>query len=145
MCRPRNCQYRGPGALKEEKVGCEPLPTIAKAEKVGKPRGGTVGAGTRGGTKRSYAEQLAYDFDDDGRISGALAAALLAYKDQPSRTLICASGGRHQNGLVLTRPRDPMCLVRCECDADTSAMAGRIGAMPLKVGCKACASNPRLI
>ena len=141
MSRPSNCQYRGKGALKEEKVASEPAPTITKQKTAGK-RGGTIGQGTRGGTKRAPAEQLAYDSDEDGVVRGALTAALIVYNDPSARSQVCASGGRHQNGLVLKRPRAPLCSVLCECDANTSAMAGRIGALPLKVSCQYCTSNP---
>ena len=139
MVLPRNCAYRGKAGLREEKVPCEPEPTIAKQKT---KRGGTAGKGTRGGTQRTASEKLAYDFDADGLQNAALVASLLIYQDSSARSQVCASGGRHACGLVLKRPPTPVCAAQaCACAADTPAMAARIGADKLNVSRHSCTSN----
>jgi len=100
----------------------------------GQGRAGTKGQGTRGGTKRSHSEKLAYDSGDDGVIPAALASAYMLYENDQTLAAICASGGRHQSGLILHRPPRPSCSSGiCECDADTARMAAALFANPTKV------------
>ena len=120
--------YRGKAACREEEVEVESVPTVKK------PRGGTVGKGTRQGTDRSALKQAAYDWDADGVQLASLHASLIIFRDNASRQRVCSGDGRHQCGLVLVRPRRPQCsAAECHCSADTVAMAARIGADKDKV------------
>ena len=116
-------QYRGKGALQEQK-----LETEMRKTKTG--RGGTAGEGTRQATQRSHAEECAYHFDLSGWQEHSLRCALITYMDESSRAAVCATpNGQHANGLILKRTKaSAACsLIKCSCAADTSAMAQFLG------------------
>ena len=111
--------------------------TRASLQSPKQKRSGTVGVGTRQGTKRDYAETLAYDFDLDGMNLAALHAARLVYLDSRTRLALCNNGGRHPSGLVLVRRLRGACGAGpCTCPTSTGATAGLIGAHPLAVRCR---------
>ena len=114
---------------------------------VKKPRGGSIGKGTRKGTHRSPLAQATYDWDVDGFQLASLTASAFIFRDDASRLGLCLGSGRHMCGLVLVRPRRPRCsATECLCSADTVAMAARIGADKTKVcshGCLSPASRAR--
>ena len=113
---------RGPEALRNPKV---PIATASS----GRTHGGTVGEGTRQGTKRTVTELLAWDFDRNHVQEARLHGAFGWWWDEASRAQVCQGDGRHPNGLILVRPRRETCsATACACDADTRMMACRIGA-----------------
>lgn len=120
--------YRG-------KAGCLPPKERKAKSSGGGRRGGTVGAGTRQGTRRTHLEELAYRFDADGVQLAALEASINAFFDERVRAQLCATAdGRHSSGLILMRPRRLSCTqTLCRCNADTFTMACRLGfgAQPL--------------
>jgi hypothetical protein len=110
--------YRGSATLQVEHVETLPAPK--------RPRGGTLGAGSRKPRRwRTVMQQAAYDWDVDGMQLKALDASRLLYQDPASRADVCAtSDGRHPCGLRLRRPRRLGCTESsCQCPADTSSMA----------------------
>jgi len=114
-------QYRGKAALTVEKIETDKSTTALKPG-----RSGTVGAGTRGGTQRTAAEQELFAFSD--RQQSALHASMAICSDPASRLRVCQSGGTHRCGLILRRPAVACTAVSCSCVASTPAMAARLGA-----------------
>lgn len=114
-------QYRGKAALTVEKIETDKSTTALKPG-----RSGTVGAGTRGGTQRTAAEQELFAFSD--RQQSALHASMAICSDPASRLRVCQAGGTHRCGLILRRPAVACTAVSCSCVASTPAMAARLGA-----------------